>query len=374
MSKTILLFDMDGVLLEPGGYHRALVETVRLTSEMLGYTAAELTPADIAAFEAAGITSEWDSSAICLVWLMLPLWERFPSLGIPATLTDGLPPGESGLAPGWDSLFGMLNHSPSESVDPVLRAEQLLAAGHPRERAIRHILRNSQSIGKSLTHRIFQELVLGSSIFAETYSLPPCLDVESYLLQFDRPNLTPERREALLHWLADDQHRAAIFTNRPSRHGKWSTPEAEIGARCVGLNTLPMVGYGDLLWLSDRSSLDVRKLRKPSPVHVLAALMRSCGADTEAALQSAVNLAFDGHVGLEWDQFRGAEIYVFEDTRAGLKSAQAASEILRECSLEISWHLIGISAMHVKQAVLRQLGADVYSSFEKALTSSLVRG
>ena len=54
MSQKILLFDMDGVLLEPGGYHKALTETVRLIGESLGYKNVELTPADIAAFEAAG--------------------------------------------------------------------------------------------------------------------------------------------------------------------------------------------------------------------------------------------------------------------------------------------------------------------------------
>ena len=47
----ILLFDLDGVLLEPRGYHRALRETVTLVGQWLGYRRVTLTPEDIELFE-----------------------------------------------------------------------------------------------------------------------------------------------------------------------------------------------------------------------------------------------------------------------------------------------------------------------------------
>jgi phosphoglycolate phosphatase-like HAD superfamily hydrolase len=374
MSQKILLFDMDGVLLEPGGYHKALTETVRLIGESLGYKNVELTPADIAAFEAAGITSEWDSSALCFVWLMLPLWERFPSLGIPATLTEGLFPREHGLAPEWEALFDKLNQPPSESGNPIIWAAQTLASGHPREQFIRQILRDAYSIEKSLTYRIFQELVLGSPIFAETYSLLPWFKTESFLSQFDRPNLTSDEHATLLNWLAEDGHQAAIFTNRPSRHGGLSTPEAEIGAQCVGLATLPIVGYGDMLWLSQQRGVDVGALRKPSPAHTLAALLRARGVDAETALYLAADLALDGRNMSEWHQFQSVDVHVFEDTSAGLMSAQAAQGILQELGLNSFWHFYGISAVNAKQAALRSVGAEVFPSLPEALMAGLVRG
>lgn len=374
MSQKILLFDMDGVLLESAGYHKALTETVRLIGEALGYKNVELTPADIAAFEAAGITSEWDSSVICFIWLMLPLWERFPSLGIPATLTEGLFPREYGLAPKWEALFDKLNQPLSEFGNPVFRAEQILASGHPREQNIRQIFYEAYSIEKSLTYRIFQELVLGSLFFAETYSLLPWFEAESFLSQFDRPNLIPDESAKLLNWLAEDGHRAAIFTNRPSGYGGLSTPEAEIGARRVGLAALPIVGYGDMLWLSQQRGVDVGALRKPSPAHTLAALQRARGMDAKTALHLAADLALDGKNVSDWHQFQGVEVHVFEDTSAGLKSAQAAQGILQELGLNSFWHFLGISAVEAKQTALRSVGAEVFSSLSEALMAGLVRG
>ncbi len=366
MSKTILLFDMDGVLLEPGGYHKALIETVRLIGEMLGYQYVALSPDHIAAFEAAGITSEWDSSAICLIWMMMPLWERVPSLGIPTTLRDGLPLGASGRAPRWEALFEKLHPPPRESADPVFWVEQALASGHPQEQTIRQILSEAHSI-KSLTHRVFQELVLGSQEFSEIYCLSPWFKVESFLSQFDRPSLNSKQHAKLSRWLAENSHHAAIFTNRPSNYEEMSTPEAEIGARCVGMATLPIVGYGDMLWLSQQYGTDVRHLRKPSPVHALAALLCSRGINKETALRAAADLALDGKAASIWEEIWGAKVCIFEDTIAGIKSARSACEILLAHQISITIHVFGIESDPRKSAALSKAGATVFRSLADSL-------
>ncbi|RMD92033.1 MAG: hypothetical protein D6814_17515, partial [Calditrichaeota bacterium] len=67
---NIFLFDMDGVLLTPVGYHKALKQTVERVGQMLGFAGVELTTEEIAAFEAAGVTSEWDTAAICSALLL----------------------------------------------------------------------------------------------------------------------------------------------------------------------------------------------------------------------------------------------------------------------------------------------------------------
>jgi hypothetical protein len=68
---NLFTFDMDGVLLEPMGYHQALKDTVRLAGERSGFGALVLRDEQIAQFEALGISSEWHSSALCLAWAAL---------------------------------------------------------------------------------------------------------------------------------------------------------------------------------------------------------------------------------------------------------------------------------------------------------------
>jgi len=372
MNSEILLFDMDGVLLQPGGYQKAMAETVRLVGKSLGYTEVELTPADSATFESLGITSEWDSSAICLVWMMLPLWEREPTLEVPSTLSDSVNLGKVRVDLRWDTLFEKLDQSKTESVDPVFCAEEILSINHHRERSIRKIIRSAHHIEQSLTHRVFQELALGSQVFAHTYALQPWFDKESYLLQYDRPSLTLKQRMHLVNWLDDERHSAAIFTNRPSRHGALSTPEAEIGARCVGLEHLPIVGYGEMLWFSRKRGVDVRALRKPSPLHVLAALLSSKDVDTENALDKAAALTLEGQGDAVWEQFQDAQIYVFEDTIAGINSAHRAAELLSVHGVHSDWHLIGVTEEATKRAALTTAGAMVFNTLADGLSANSI--
>ena len=366
--QNIFLFDMDGVLLEPRGYHKALKETVRLLGEALGYNGVTLSPDDIAAFEAAGITSEWDSSAICSVLLMLPLWERFPILELPADLESDRRPRHNLLPPSWDSFFDSLNQLRSESLDPMLRVAKLLGSGNAHKEKIEQILNHAHDIHESITHRIFQELVLGSDVFIQTYQLPAWFVTDSYLRRFDRPALSHAQRDALLAWLGRDGHRAAIVTNRPSLPpGGFGTPEAEIGAEGVGLEQFPLVGYGDMLWLCALRDVDVLRLRKPSPAHVLAALLRGIGVQHEAALHHAADLALSGTAIPLWQEFDGAEVTIFEDTTAGLNSALAAKDVLEQAGVAIQLRLVGISEAPSKQAALEGVGAQVYPKLALAL-------
>ena len=71
----ILLFDMDGVLLESHGYHLALQETVRYMAKVLGLEDLSLSDDDIATFEAGGITNEWDEAAISTALLLEAVWK-----------------------------------------------------------------------------------------------------------------------------------------------------------------------------------------------------------------------------------------------------------------------------------------------------------
>lgn len=79
----ILLFDMDGVLVNPRGYHRALHETVRLAGISTGIGAVDLEDEQVTQFEALGISSEWHSSALCMAVMVLEKQAGFAHLNNP---------------------------------------------------------------------------------------------------------------------------------------------------------------------------------------------------------------------------------------------------------------------------------------------------
>ena len=157
----ILLFDMDGVLLEPHAYHRALIDTIRYVGRVLGYGDVVVNGTDITAFEAVGVSSEWDSAAICAALLLAHLWQVYPSATLPeGSISPVLP--EHGIAPpAFQPFVASLSRVDLQELSPLLRAEHLLLsrAGTyaPSQRdALQAILRNARQIDGSFTHRLFR--------------------------------------------------------------------------------------------------------------------------------------------------------------------------------------------------------------------------
>jgi len=333
MKKT-LIFDMDGVLLAPRGYHLALQETVRLGAEELGYPNTTLTDEHIAQFEGLGISSEWHSSAASL-----------------AVLAFG---GELSLG----DLFALLKREPVQ-----------IPARIRLERAIQKItgdvdrIRESESI-QSPSTRIFQELILGSADFERIYGEKSSLDVESYLLQFDKPLLRANARKRLLAWLEHPEHGCVVMTNRPSSE----MPDADYGLRLVGLDRLPLVGYNDMVWLVQQVGGETSDFSKPAPAHALAAALASTGLGLQESLLGAYGLLNGASV----DGLDVGEIVVFEDTPGGLISVGVMGEILRAKGLPVQVKKIGIAPSAVKGEYLRAQGADVFENVNDALEQILV--
>lgn len=375
----ILLFDMDDVLLEAHGYHRALQDTVSLIATSLGYENAYLTPDDIAAFEASGVTSEWDSSAICASLLLEKAWIVDPRRELPTnasqtpvTLLDIEPPE-------FQSFASRLRNPRLKSLRPSRRAEGLMLdeTSHltsSQKASIRKILRSARQIDGSLTHRIFQELILGTSEFNQTYNLEPYFDTESYLSKYDRPTLSPEQRALLIEWLQFPGHIGVILTNRPSSAplGYFCTPEAEIGARLVGLEALPIAGFGGLTWLSHSRGQDQEAFIKPSPVHALTALRLALGDTQVEALRTAASLADDNKRDPSWQQLQNAQVTIFEDTTGGLESLLAASDCLQVVDIHLETQLFGISVNQQKRISLESTGAQLSPSLSSALKSASI--
>ncbi|MEE9216222.1 MAG: hypothetical protein V3U32_02200 [Anaerolineales bacterium] len=369
----VILFDLDGILLEPLAYHRALQDTVGLVGKALGYRTVILTQDDIELFESVGVTSEWDSAAICAALLLRGIWTIYPDRGLPpapalprARMHD-LP------KPQLQDFFRSLESSISADTSPVVVAEHSLlndgfAYTESQTIALQTILRMAHQPYRSLTHRIFQELVLGSRVFQDTYDLEAHLDVDGYLTSLDHSILTADLREQLLAWLEQPGHHAAVFTNRPSRPSlrAQDAPEAEMGLAAVDLEELPLVARGGLAWLAESRGLPPDTLLKPSAVHTLAALLHAAGHPLEAALQAAAGLALDEIRDPIWEDFAGAEIYAFEDSAAGLRSVRSAQAILARVGIAVEPVLIAVTQSSRKRKSLQVAGGDVFPDMLKA--------
>lgn len=371
-QKTILLFDLDGVLVHPRGYQRALSDTVGLIGAALGYVDVQLPAQLIDRIEAVGLTSEWDSSAVCVALMLTHAWPTFPELRFPQTLPlepsapHHLPP------PDFDAFITAVGSMEDDRHARERAAERLLqgsALTGEQRQTLQMILESARDPQRSLSFQVFQELILGSEGYTNTYKRPAHLHRQSYLISYDQCALSAQDHRRLLNWLARAEHDASIFTNRPSPwpDSQGGTPEAQLGARVCGLESLPIVAYGELTWLSARVGRPMDAFIKPSPVHVLAGLLSAGGIAPAASVEEALHLVRAGGDRKPWRTLDGAQVFVFEDSAKGLQSAQAAQDLLISIEIRVEMQLCGITQGSAKTMALEQAGARLFSDVGEAL-------
>jgi len=368
----ILLLDLDDVLIKQAAYHQSLQECVERIGGYCGFEAARLTDEDIAVFESLGVTSEWDSSAICAALLLDRAWSIDPELRLPKlpTAPDGR---RHQLAtPDFQSFFRAVVDGAVTGTGARQRAELRLLDGVERtpgqRQALQTILRTAYDADSSLTHRIIQELNLGAVEYEACYGRPATIPGSGYLNTIDLPLLSPSEAARLIAWSTTPGNRAVIFTNRPSRQpdGSGGTPEAEIGLARLGLSTLPFVGIGHLDWLAGGRGLESQSLLKPSAVHALAALRVAAGDSLGDALLSAAGLELDRVDDGQWDRLDAAQAIVFEDSFRGLQSARAAQIALQGIGIRLELDLRGVTTAAAKRRALEAAGGAIYPDFTSA--------
>ncbi len=327
MSKKILIFDMDGVLLKPRGYHQALKDTVCLVAEKMGFEGISLSDQDIAQFEGLGISSEWHSSAACMALLVIN--------------------GHLHLS----QLFKLLKGEQAQvsariRLENAIRKRAEAAEVEPDEAVL--LIQKSET-EESMTHRVFQEMILGTA------------DKESYLLKYDEPVLGSDSRKKLLIWLEHPEHRCVVMTNRPSHN----MPDANYGLQLIGMkNSIPLVGYGEMERMAEIFGGDAAEYSKPSSAHALAAAL--------AALGIAENLhithnALNGRVSDLLTQLDDCQFWVFEDSPAGIVSVDAMGRFLATKDISVKVNKIGIAESSVKGAYLEKQGAQIFGNINVAL-------
>jgi hypothetical protein len=359
----ILVFDMDGVLVRPVGYHRALQDTVRLAGNSSGIGPVALKKDQVTRFEALGISSEWHSTALCMAAMVLEKQTGWTGLFWQSN-SDQLM---------LDSLFEALADQPvhvSALHRGVAAIESLAEKYAVPADPSRNLIANSESIDLSPTLNWFQEMVLGSRSYAEIYQKKSQLQVESYLQHHDKALLSDLYAEKLKRWAAEPGNAAVIMTSRPSQgpSGFFGMPDAELGALLVGLNDLPLVGKGELIWLAHTTGIAVELIQKPSWKHSLAALLAACGKKLENHQRyfNAVP-AGSGLPGLQI--LHNSTITVFEDTPGGIISMQETANLLGDQGIRVRVEKIGIAAEPAKKAALLEQDARVYADINQALAS-----
>lgn len=383
---NILLFDMDGVLLESLGYHRALQETVRLAAEALGLRDMTLSMEDIAAFESVQMTSEWDSAATSAALLLAEAWRVDPARRLPEDRLEPAAPLAGARRPDFKEFALMLGGAELSGLTPLQRSRHLLLARETfpaaQQAHLESLLERARTT-RSVLFRAFQELVLGSAGYLVAYGgsdgIRAQFDTPSYLLLHDRRLLEPGLRRELLDWLAQPGRAAAVMTSRPNLPpgGVFGTPEAELGlqlaAQGTALASWSVSGWGTLCWLGAQFACDPQEFLKPDPVHALAALQLALGAGPEQAAERAYRLSRLGEAHGSWHRLDGGRMSVFEDTRGGLLSVQAAGRLLAEAGIRVETNLIGIATSEIKVRALQTCGAWVYPDLAQALRSGVLR-
>ena len=390
MSTSVYLLDVDGVLLHPGGYREALNRTINYFSQAMGW--GDCAPEDATAlvFEANGIINEWDMSAICLAALFGAAWQHDPGLQLPRSVPAalalvrgrGVPPQRVDFAQTARNVAAEMR--PGEY--PALAAPRAFScalnssprgAGRAALTALLdEILLTTRDIHRSHTLPVFQTLVLGSAVFEQTYSLAPPFETASTIEENDRPLISRDNRQRLLRATGSGEIKAAVFTARPSlpprgtRDGTgYFTPEAELAVQLVGLDTLPMIGFGRLQWLAQERGGDADLWVKPAPIHALAVIGAALCGDEKAGLLGAHALWEEGRLQDPFAEVadQGISVTVFEDSACGVQAVERGAEMLRAAGADCRLTSKGIATHPEKCANLEKVGASVFPDVNAAL-------
>jgi hypothetical protein len=389
----LLLFDIDGVLVDPQGYLKALQDTVAHFTRLMG--AGEQPPSehDVRVFEAHGITSEWDSGAICTAYALLG---RILSDPPPALESDW----EAALAqlgattsrpqrPAYASLAARIGPhiAPGTGVAEAARAllwhdalgaAELAPLVPALARLLEHILGHTYDFHRSPITRYFQQLVLGPERVRRTYGVEAVLEEPSYLETYDRPLLEESSRLRLHETCRSTRTGAALYTARPSLppagtqpQGGYS-PEAELARSLVGLEPFPIVGLGSLSWLAYQVGETVEHLVKPSPVQALAAVGVAALGEQRPALEAAYALHTTGRLRGPLAQLQDGTIHVFEDAPTGLAAAARAVDSLHSAGASLELRAYAVSAQQdAKRSALQAKGVPIFPSVNDALAAAL---
>ncbi len=391
-SHTLLLLDVDGVLIHPVGYKNAIRATVDYFTAQMGQPAMGPDNDEIAIFEACGLTNEWDSSAMCLSLILLAALDQRPDLYCDSlddmvaairVASVSLPRPDFVAAARRIHAHHHDGHFPAASYLTLL-VNEIDTVFVP---LFTTLLGNVYDVLGTPTTRVFQTHTLGSARFADAYSHPAPFASESYLTAYDIPLLNADNRDRLLAWQRDPAHGVTIYTARPSLppadlpnpesaalNGGYA-PEAELAADLLGLGgQIPLIGQGRVGWLAIQHGRGVGDYIKPSPVQALAGIGAAFSGTETGALRSAAGLYergdLIGPLAALHDRITvngPVRVVVFEDSTGGIRAAREAVSHLIRAGMKVQFEAVGVSPNVDKRAALRDVADQVVDDINAGL-------
>lgn len=406
---NILLFDVDGVLIEDGGYYAALIKTLDYFNRLLGAGPIVFSPPDREQFQSRGYVNEWDLCPLCAGIMLLEALARQPDrLLAPAPFEDFLRRCRSGPAP----QFVEVARPYLEQIDraqgkPVERARDVLLSALAQlplrdetraaaEALLREMFSQTHDIDRAPVTQIFQEFVIGSRLYAESYHLPPRFDVPALLITEDRALIEPAAQQKLAEWAQADRAQICVYTARPSlppaddperTSPAGYSPEAELGMQLLDM-PYPLIATGRVQWLAAKVGVPFESVTKPAPIQALAAIGAAMTRQEANSLLAAYALVsrseLIGPLAALRPVRRAAaspdvkeqsgppdrsdiNVWIVEDGILGLQATHGAINLLRQNGLDIHAHAIGIAAGGPKAGALAPLSEVVLPDVNAAI-------
>lgn len=368
MTKIILL-DIDGVLVHPGGYRAALRATVH---RFVGHDF-EIQEDLLTGMERRGISSEWDMSPLIIAAYWEDVLSRQPVSRLP----------EDGAAAA-EEIQRLKVDAPKNLSIPEF---DLLPGRYPAEAAFRagcfpsipeglrrNLLTETRSVRQSHTMRIFQHFTLGSKYFEETYDLPAEFETESFLLEYDHSKIN----NSILEAISQNENYIAAFTARPSHPPHEVTdsilgyaPEAELALDLIGMRGVPLIAFGKLEYIAAQHQLDPATLVKPSPFQALAATLTARTGGELSALKAAYDWHQTGKLNSDFGKLpKDFQLIVVEDTLGGIRSTRAAGEIFQQAGFNVTVRAFGLtSGIQAKASAFDAAGVPHFENWEALLAA-----
>ncbi len=402
MKPAVLLFDMDGVLVQPGGYRAAVRATVNYFTNQLGLGDQAPDDETVAIFEAQGITCEWDMVPLLIATILDRAVQAAGEQSRESRQLESLLAAQQwlraqrpeGLHIDFPTALRRLGTyiRPGEApADTILAVCQngggaALFPGLSGQGVLQELLAHSRQLAGSRTTAVFETFALGDFAFAEATGLPIQVHSESLLAQFDQPLLNAQTRQQLLHLRAAGRVQMIAYTARPSLPLREPdellavyTPEAEMALEHVGMDPFPLIGSGQMGEAARRLGEAEDRLTKPTPYHALAAIAAAWSGDRLAALDWTEAAFCHFERGAAQPGLRTSagplperlDLHIFEDSPAGMQGGQEAVQLLGRLGMQVDLHLWGIANHAEKAAALQAVGAKVFADINQAVAAAI---
>lgn len=395
MGTQFLLFDIDGVLIQPKGYRKAVFDTTNFFLQQLGIPDKNISEEIITTFESVGITSEWDMIPLFLISLIESAFlQREPGSSIteimdlknyfqsyefqydPEAIITFIEKIHKFKQDGYSACELVFNKIFKEQSNEILS----LTKKHAEWLLIEWI-GESRNIRKSSLLQFFQNLTLGSDVFEKITGMTPFVFTDPYLVKFDQPLIQEKYKNELVRLTSSKNFFSVAITARPSlypatkNHKNFGLnfPEAELALQCLKLEEFPCVGFGAMEYLGLQKKSSGEHFVKPAPMHALVAILTASGMDVEEALNLSHEYIFtkrtDEVINYFSNFIKPIQACIFEDSIIGIQSLNRICELLRNDGIYISSKAYGIAKELNKINALKKENAIIYPTINEAFSS-----